>query len=101
MDATTLNREVTTRPVQLVDVRTADEFASGHISGAVNMDWRGADFLAGIARLDKSQPVRLYCASGRRSAEAREALSKAGFRDVHDLEGGIAAWQAAGGQLVK
>lgn len=52
-----------------------------------------------IGTLDKSKPVLLYCASGRRSAAAREYLIEQGFTDVVDLQGGIRAWTAAGKPL--
>ena len=50
----------------------------------------------GMATLDKTKPVLLYCASGRRSAAAREAMTAAGFTDVKDLSGGITSWRNAG-----
>lgn len=82
--------------VQLIDVRTPAEYADGHLHGAVNLDWTGGVLDQRMATLDKTKPVLLYCASGRRSAAAREAMSAAGFRDVKDLDGGIRAWSGAG-----
>jgi rhodanese-related sulfurtransferase len=77
-------------------VRTPAEYAEGHIDGALNLDWTGGVLDQRMASLDKSKPVLLYCASGRRSAAAREAMTAAGFTDVKDLEGGITAWRNAG-----
>lgn len=82
-------------PAQLIDVRSREEFASGHIPSALNMDWNAGDLEARAGELDKSRPVLLYCASGRRSAEAREFLIEHGFNNVVDLEGGIQAWSSA------
>ncbi len=81
---------------QVIDVRTPAEYAAGHIAGARNLDWTGGALDDAMPGLDKSAPVLLYCASGRRSAAAREAMRQAGFNDVKDLEGGYRAWTAAG-----
>lgn len=81
---------------QLVDVRTAEEFAAGHIAPAVNIDWNSSGFLdEAVSRLDKALPVLLYCRSGRRSAAAAAKLSKAGYQ-VFNLAGGFLAWAEAG-----
>lgn len=81
---------------QLVDVRTREEYYSGYIPGAVNIDGRLTIFLdEARASLDPSVPVAVYCRGGRRSAEAARKLAKAGY-EVFDLEGGILEWAAAG-----
>ncbi len=78
--------------VQLVDVRTPEEFAEGHIPGAQNINVKSSDFVASVEkRLDKSEPVAVYCRSGKRSAEAAAILSKEGYK-VINLSGGILAW---------
>lgn len=82
--------------VQLIDVRTPSEFSGGHLAQATNMDWTGGALEASAGTLEKSKPVLLYCASGRRSSAAREFLIEQGFTDVVDLQGGINAWAAAG-----
>ena len=82
--------------VQLVDARTPGEYAAGHLTGATNLDWNGGRLQATVDQLDKTRPVLVYCASGRRSAEAREFLIEQGFNDVVDLQGGINAWAGAG-----
>lgn len=87
--------------VQLVDVRTPHEWSTGHIEGARHIDWFSDDFKAEVAKLDKDKPVRLYCAGGGRSEEAREMLRGMGFTDVKDLDGGIAAWKKAGAPVVR
>ena len=82
--------------VQLVDVRTADEFKAGHLVAAVPIDWFSKGFLdEALNTLDKERPVLVYCRSGRRSAAAAAKLSKAGF-NVYNLEGGYLAWTGAG-----
>ena len=81
---------------QLVDVRTADEFAEGHLPGALSLDVNDTDFLGKAqALLAKDRPVLVYCRSGRRSAAAAARLAGEGFA-VFNLEGGILAWKEAG-----
>lgn len=90
------NKVATDGTVQLVDVRTPEEYAEGHLAGAFNIDWKAEGFLeAASATLDTARPVLVYCRSGRRSAEAASALQKAGFQ-VANLLGGINAWKEAG-----
>lgn len=81
--------------VTVIDVRTAAEFDSGHVEGAVNIDVEGGAFSAGIAELDPSATYVVYCQSGRRSALAATAMIDAGFTAVYDM-GGIQDWLAAG-----
>ena len=82
--------------VFLVDVRTPEEYAEGHLRGASNIDWNAPDFLEQVtSACPKETRVAVYCRTGRRSAEAAKALSKAGY-DVANLTGGIVGWQEAG-----
>ena len=78
--------------VQLVDVRTAEEFADGHIPGAVNIDVKRDDFdeLA-AAGLDSGRPVAVYCRSGARSKVAAKRLAGKGFT-VYELDNGFMNW---------
>jgi rhodanese-related sulfurtransferase len=80
---------------QLIDVRTPEEFATGHIAGAVNMDYNSDDFEAQIAKLDKSQPVFVYCLSGGRSGSAAALMQELGFAKVYGLDKGMMAWRQA------
>lgn len=84
------------KDVQLVDVRTPEEFKEGHIKGATNIDFFSDDFLTQFDAYDKNEPLYLYCRSGNRSAKASKKLSEAGFKNIVDLEGGYKAWKAAG-----
>ena len=87
--------------VFLVDVRTPEEYAEGHLRGAANIDWNAPDFLAQVqAACPKEAPAAVYCRTGRRSAEAAKALAKAGYA-VCNLVGGIEGWQAAGKPVTK
>ncbi len=87
--------------VQLLDVRTPDEFAQGHIGAAALIDWRADGFAEKAqTQLVKDRPVMLYCRSGRRSAEAADVLDKLGFK-TYNLKGGILAWTGAGKRVTK
>lgn len=80
--------------VQLIDVRTPGEYASGYIEGSTNIDYNSPDFLARMGKLDKNKPVALYCAVGGRSGNAAIKLKELGFSKVYDLAGGTQAWKA-------
>lgn len=82
--------------VQLVDVRTPEEFESGYIEKAQNIDFRSPTFDEDILKLDKEKPVLLYCHSGRRSASCSKKLKDAGFKKIYDLQGGISRWKHEG-----
>jgi rhodanese-related sulfurtransferase len=81
--------------VVLLDVRTASEFAEGHIEGAINIDQGQSDFMEKAqAALPKDKKIAVYCRSGRRSANAAGKLGAEGYRCVN-LKGGILAWKEA------
>ncbi len=77
----------------LVDVRTPEEFRTGHIPGALNIDVQV--IAQRLDELPKNKPIVLYCRSGNRSNIAARMLLRAGYSDVYDL-GGIGDWRAAG-----
>ncbi len=87
--------------VQLLDVRTPEEFAEGYISGAMLADINDEpEFNRRVAALDKEKPIYVYCLGGGRSADAAALLSERGFQNVVDLKGGITAWSKAGKPVV-
>jgi len=73
---------------QLIDVRTAQEFAEGHIEGAKNIDLTNDAFESEIEKLVKNQAFLVYCSIGVRSGRAAALLRKKGFKNVIDLNGG-------------
>lgn len=92
MDSDEFSRAIAdTSSVILVDVRTAEEYAAGHIPGAVNIDVQSRDFSGGISSLDKSKTVAVYCRGGVRSMTAARILARKGFK-VYNLEGGFLSW---------
>jgi rhodanese-related sulfurtransferase len=86
--------------VVVLDVRTAGEFAAGHIENAINIDVESGSFDAEIAKLDKTVEYAVYCHSGRRSAIAADKMTKSGFEKITNLEDGIISWQAVNYPLV-
>ena len=87
--------------VVVLDVRTAEEFADGHMPGAINLDIRGGKFAETLAGLDKTKTYLVHCAVGGRSAKACGQMDSLKFEKVLNLSGGITAWEAAGHQPVK
>jgi rhodanese-related sulfurtransferase len=79
--------------VQLVDVRTPEEYAEVRIANAQNIDFTSPTFEEDIIKLDKEKPVILYCQGGVRSAKCAKKLKEAGFEKIYDLEGGISKWK--------
>lgn len=85
----------------VLDVRTPQEFAQGHIEGAINISHdQISDNLAKIIA-HKDQTVVVHCRSGRRAVSAENALRDAGFSDLRHLAGDMKGWKAAGLPLVK
>ena len=82
--------------VQLVDVRTPEEFSEGYIKNAQNIDFNSPTFDQDILKLNKEKPVMLYCHSGGRSAKCAQKLKDAGFKKIYDLKGGISKWKHEG-----
>ena len=87
---------------QLLDVRTKEEWAEGHLKGAKWVPLAEEGFVEKAkAVLDPKKPVVVYCRSGGRSAKATKLLRDAGFTTVHDMAGGIVAWEKEGKPVVK
>jgi rhodanese-related sulfurtransferase len=80
----------------LIDVRTPEEHAEGHLADARLMDFYAPTFRADLDELDRDTPYAIYCRSGNRSGQALAIMRELGFTDVVDLDGGIGAWTAAG-----
>ena len=82
--------------VTVLDVRSAAEYAEGHIKDAILIDQGESDFVEKAkSKLNKEQKIAIYCRSGRRSANAARRLAAEGFQCIN-LKGGILAWQEAG-----
>ena len=77
----------------ILDVRTPEEFNSGHLAGAVNVDYRSSDFQNKIDELSKSRTYLLYCRTGHRSANALSLMKSKGYQRVYNMLGGITRWR--------
>ena len=87
--------------VRIIDVRTPEEYAAGHIAGAVNANVESPDFQGLISALDPAKDYAVYCHSGNRSRVALETMKGLGYEHTLGLDGGIAAWEAAGYPVTK
>ena len=78
--------------IQIIDVRTPDEFAGGSIPGSINIDYYASDFSEKISELNKQTETLIYCHSGGRSGKASKIMNELGFKEVYDLKGGFSNW---------
>lgn len=85
----------------LLDVRTDQEYAAGHLEGSTQINFNSPDFQQKIKELDPETPVYVYCRSGARSGNAAKMMKQLGFKAVYNLEGGILAWQRSGKTVVQ
>ena len=84
----------------LIDLRTPEEIAQGHITGAKFINFSSSDFKSNLETLNKDSKYVIYCASGRRSHNAQGVMKEMGFTNVSDLQGGLRGWVAAGMPVV-
>lgn len=85
----------------VVDVRTATEFVSGHLQGALNIDVESSDFVNKVRSLDKSGKFLIYCHSGRRAELATQKMKSIGFSDVSNIGGIIEASKLTGLPIIQ
>ena len=89
------------KEVIILDVRTAEEFKTGHVPGATNLSVNSPGFDKAVAKLDKSKTYLVNCAVGMRSAKACKKLQAAGFTNLYDLAPGFDGWKKAGKPVEK
>jgi rhodanese-related sulfurtransferase len=96
LNATEFENAITKDSVQILDVRTPAEYASGHIKNTLLANWNDAkEFERRIGFIDKNKPVYVYCLAGGRSAAAATKMRSLGYTNVFELTGGMNAWKAA------
>jgi phage shock protein E len=102
VDAATAAAVLADAPDDLVvlDVRTPEEFAEGHVDGAVMLDFYEPDFATRLGELDPDVPYVVICRSGNRSSQAVAMMADLGFVDVTDVDGGMLAWTSGGHRVV-
>jgi len=77
----------------ILDIRTPAEYQSGHLVGAVNIDYDAADFRTRLEGLDRNKTYLIYCRTGNRSGHAMALMRGLNFQRVYRLSGGIVAWR--------
>lgn len=92
-------KKLSEKDIQLIDVRTPEEFSRGHLKGALNYDINSNAFQDQISKLSKNKIVLVYCLSGGRSSTASELLATQGFKEVYNMRGGLMKWNAANKSL--
>jgi rhodanese-related sulfurtransferase len=89
------------RNAVVIDLRSADDFAGGHLPSSRNLPFSELEAKIGQFVKNRSNPVLLVCQSGQQSNKAAGIVKNAGFAEVHVLDGGVNAWQQAGMPVVK
>lgn len=93
LDKGTFNEAIQGDSIQLVDVRTPQEYEAGFIRNAINIDYFDQEnFASKFEKLDKEKPIYIYCRSGNRSQKAAAKLDSLGFKKIFDLKGGYMNW---------
>lgn len=95
LNATEFNQKISQKPGLILDVRTPEEYAQGHLNQSQLIDYKSDDFSQKVKELPKNKPIYVYCRSGRRSHEAAKILRDLGYHPVFELEGGIISWEQA------
>ncbi len=85
----------------VLDIRTPEEFAEGHIPNAKNVDFFSKSFRETLEKLDKDAPIVMHCQSGGRSGQALPIFKELGFTKVFHMNGGFSAWSKAGLPVAK
>lgn len=88
------------KDIQVVDVRRLREYNSGHITGAINIDFYKSSFVEDINKLDKSKTTVVYCKSGNRSNKSALIMDSLGFTDFYDFSEGINGWIIGGNKII-
>ena len=93
LNKTSFSSAISKKNIQLIDVRTPNEFVGGHIKKAVNVDFfKAGNFKSYFEKLDTAKPLYIYCRSGARSKKAAYKLADMGFEKIYDLQGGYSRW---------
>ena len=85
----------------IIDVRTPEEYADGHIEKAINMDYYSETFADELDQLDKGKTYLIYSRTDHRSGEALDMMAELGFREVYNMLGGIVQWEEVNLPTVK
>lgn len=94
VEVTEIKAEIQKHDFIILDVRTPEEFAAGHLKNAININYYDKDFVERVSSLDKRKKVVVYCAVGGRSGQALNKMDALGFQYVLNMKGGYNAWKA-------
>ena len=94
-------KKIATENYILVDVRTSEEYADGHLEGALNIDYFSTTFSEEIGKLRLETPVLVYCRSGNRSGKSMKIMYDIGFKEVKNLIGGYKGWVLENNSVIK
>lgn len=100
LSSTPASPSASAHDVIIIDVRTPQEFSTGHLDGAINIDLSASDFTERITALDASATYVVYCRSGNRSAQAVTAMKGLGFTEITDAGGLQDAASSTGREIV-
>ena len=92
---------VNQKKVTVIDVRTPEEFAEGHIAGAQNINFNDPAFQSKLDALDKNQAYLVHCKSGGRSGKSLSVFKSLGFTNIYHMSGGFMDWEDAGQPVAK
>lgn len=92
LEPVAFEQKISEKEVQLVDVRTPEEWSKGVITNAHLINFFNDNFKEELSKLDKDKPIAVYCKSGGRSGKTTKLLSELGFKEIYDLKGGYLNW---------
>lgn len=96
ISATEAQALLSSEEVIVLDIRTPEEFAEGHIPGAINIDYYAEDFAEQVVSLDSSKTYLVHCRSGGRSGRSMSVFKEHNFSHVLHLNKGFKQWQSQG-----
>ena len=96
-----INKNLNNKNFVILDVRTPEEYAEGHLANATNINFNASDFAAQVGKLDKTKTYLVYCRAGHRSASAVEVMKTQLFQTLYNLDGGITQWTTDKHPVVK
>ena len=92
VSASDFNKVINLKNINIIDIRTPQEYNSGHMKESINIDWYKRNFKEKIQRFAKDKPIAIYCRSGNRTSKATNVLHAMGFKEVINLTNGINDW---------
>ncbi len=86
--------------VKVIDVRSEIQYSSKHINKAINIEVENDDLNGVLDKMDKNEPLLIYCNKGGQSERCAKVLQERGFKLIYDLDGGIAKWEESGREVI-